>query len=114
MVEGVDDAVEAAWRKVVVAWDDDDAHRRFLALCDASDRLGEAGRRYRAVKESEPARAERAEAQIDAVLGLAMRNLSALKTEPSKKGTQPVMFLLAFAVSAGLIVSALWMVLGRF
>ncbi len=108
------DPIDTAWRLVEDAWDDDEAHKRFLMLCSTASRLGEAGRRYRAIKESDPDRAARAEAQIDAVLALAMRDLAQLKTEPPKSGTKSVMFLIAFAVSASLVGGALWAMLQSF
>lgn len=114
MGEGADDPIEAAWQDVLDAWDDEASHKKFLMLCSATDRLGEAGRRYREIADADDGRRERAQAQIDELLGLAMQNLSKLKTEPPKEGARSVMFLIAFAVSAALIVGALWAMLRSF
>lgn len=114
MREPGDDPIETAWQTLVADWDDEGAHKKFLALCQATDQLGEAGRRYRAVKDANDARAERAQAQIDQVLGLAMQNLADLKTEPPPKRTKSIMFLVAFAVSASIIIGSLWAMLRSF
>lgn len=103
-----DDPIEAAWEKVEAAWDDEEAHRKFLGLCSATDRLAEAGRRYREVRERDPERAAMAAAQIDRLLGLAMQNLEVLKTEPPQRTGKTIMFLIALGVSLSLIVTALW------
>jgi hypothetical protein len=106
-----DDPIEPAWQKVLEEWDDEAAHKKFLTLCSATDRLAEAGRRYREVRESDPERAEMASEQIDRLLGLAMQNLQVLKTEPPKRSGKMVMFLIALGVSLALVVTALWTML---
>ncbi|MBW2460321.1 MAG: hypothetical protein JRH11_01660, partial [Deltaproteobacteria bacterium] len=45
------DPIDVAWNEVEGAWDDRDAHKRFVALCQSLGRLPEAGRRYREVRE---------------------------------------------------------------
>ncbi len=76
------DPVDEAWEKVDQAWDDPEAHRRFIALCRAVGRLAEAGRRYRDVRENDPARAESAKAQIDALIAAAMVEMQAHRSPP--------------------------------
>lgn len=114
MAETSEDPIETAWQTLLDDWEDESAHKKFLLLCQATDQLGEAGKRYRAVKDADDERAPLAEAQIEKVLGLAMANLADLKTEPPKQGAKSIMFLIAFAVSATLIVSALWAMLRSF
>lgn len=97
-----------AWAELEADWGDEAAHKKFLTLCQAMDRLAEAGRRYREVRERDPERAEVAAAQIDRLLGLAMQNLEVLKTEPTKRSGKTVMFLIALGVSMALVVTALW------
>lgn len=106
-----DDAIDAAWRRVEERWDDEKAHSAFLTLSASADRLAEAGRRYREVRERDPERAEVATAQIDRLLGLAMQNLSALKTERNPRSAKNVMLLVAMGVSGAMIASALWALL---
>ena len=70
------DVYAEAWTRVEAAWDDPDAHARFQALCAETGRLAEAGTRYRAVRESDPSRAEVASRQIDKLHALALTQLS--------------------------------------
>lgn len=106
-----DDPIATAWDEVLDAWDDERAHKRFLVLCERLDRLGDAGRRYRAMKDEVPARAEMADRQIERVLGLAMQNLAPLRTPPPRRGPRSPMFLFALSVSGALIASALYSLL---
>jgi hypothetical protein len=102
----VDAAIEDAWARVAREWDDARAHEAFVVLCASTERLGEAGRRYREVRERDPERAPTASAQIDRVLGLAMQSLSALKTDPSPRSAKTKMLLVAVGVSGAMIASA--------
>ena len=79
-----DDPIERAWAEVEAAWSQPEAHKRFLLVCDSLDRLAEAGRRYRVVKDTDPERRAAAEKQVDALLGLAMTRVKTIKTEPRK------------------------------
>ena len=107
----MDDAdLEREWERVLAAWDEPDAHKRFLVLADSTGRLAFAGKRYREVKEKDPARAPIASQQIDRILGLAMAQMKALeKTEPAK-GRSKVEWI-ALGVSAALIAAALFQLL---
>ena len=105
-----DEAIEAAWQEVLEAFDDEAPHKKFLVLCSGLNRLGEAGKRYRSIKEdaSDP-RSEMAAKQVDRLLGLAMQNLDAIKTPPEQKRSfKTLFFFVAFGVSAALVVSAIW------
>lgn len=44
----------AAWAEVEAQWQDDEAHRVFLARCGDLEALAEAGRRYRAALDLRP------------------------------------------------------------
>lgn len=70
-----DDPIDAAWQQVEAAWEDDGAHRRFVALCESLGALAEAGRRYRAVRDTDPTRSPSATKRIDYVLSVAMRSM---------------------------------------
>lgn len=96
-----------AWEHVLRDWNDEVAHRKFLALCSATDRLAEAGRCYRTVRDNDPERAEMASRQIDELLSLAMQNLAVLKTKPRRRTRKTLMFLFALGVSLALVVTAL-------
>ncbi len=103
------DPLEVAWSEVEARWDEPAVHKKFLALADTLDRLGDAGRRYRAVRESSPERAERARAQVEALLGIAMTRMKVEKSEPPKARRR--LDFIAFGISAALIAAALWSML---
>jgi hypothetical protein len=103
------DALDAAWAEVEARWDDAAAHKKFLALADTLDRLADAGKRYRSVREHDPARAERASQQIDALFGLAMTRMAALRAPPPKARRR--LDYIAFGISAALVAAALWSLL---
>jgi hypothetical protein len=98
-----EEPVQAAWDRLLETWDDRGAHRKFVALCASLGRLGDAGKRYRAVRDDdpEPARRDEARAQIDRLFGVAMQSLEALKTPPR---TRPPTWLY---IAAGLLLTAL-------
>lgn len=102
-----DAAIEESWQRVLGAWDDDRAHEAFVVLCASLDRLADAGRRYREVRERDAARADRAKRQIDRILALAMQSLGALKTESSPRSAKTKMFFVALGVSGAMIASAI-------
>ncbi|HEY8428597.1 MAG TPA: hypothetical protein VIL20_09495 [Sandaracinaceae bacterium] len=107
----MDDAIEAAWKRVEAAWDDEAVHQAFVALCASTDRLAEAGKRYRTVRESDPARAEVAAAQIDRILAIAMQSLAALQTRPSPRSAKNKVLFVAMGVSGAIVASAAWALL---
>ena len=97
------------WEIVERDWADPKAHSRFLMLCSTSHRLDEAGKRYRAVRDADPARREEATRQIDALLSLAMQSLATLKTTPTPK--HPAITFVAFGVAIVIVGSAIWSML---
>lgn len=103
------DPFEVAWREVEAHWTEDAHHRRFIALCAAQDALQEAGRRYRQVRDTDPARREEAARRIDAVLAAAFQRIQATRTEPKPRARR--VQWVAFGISAFFIVYALLSVL---
>ena len=79
--------IEAAWRKLEQEWASDEAHRRFIAYCAQHDALERAGRRYREVRDADPARRESAARRLDAVMAAAVEQLSLtrVRTPPRKR-----------------------------
>ena len=79
--------IEAAWRKLERDWASDEAHRRFIAHCAQHDALDQAGRRYRAVRDEDPARRDMAARRLDAVMASALEQLSLtrVRTPPPKR-----------------------------
>lgn len=104
------DPLSVAFARLEGEWDDPAAHKKVLALGDALDRLAEVGKRYRAIRDARPDRAEVATKQIDALLGLAMTRVA--RTEKTDaKPTKSRIEWVAFGVSAALIAAALWSML---
>lgn len=99
--------IEAAWQKVLEDWDDDDAHKRFIVLCESFNILHEAGSRYRAIRESEPERGDQAKKQIDRILVSAMSKLSVERSEPQKRPPRAV-WILAVVLFLALLGFAGW------
>jgi len=98
--------IETAWGAVEADWESAEAHKKFLALADSLDRLAEAGKRYRAVKEKDPARSAAADKHIDQLLGLAMKRVRIDKVEPSKQRSR--VEWIALGLSIVLISAALF------
>jgi len=109
VVPDADDPLDEAWADVEARWDDAAAHKKFLALADTLDRLADAGKRYRSVREGDPGRAALASQQIDALFGLAMTRMATLKAPPPKARRR--LDYIAFGISAALIAAALWSML---
>ena len=92
------DPIEEAWAKVEARWGDEEAHQRFVGICAALGRLPEAGRRYRAVQQSDPARAEAASRQIDRLLALAAQQLQDTRVVPATTGHKRTLTWVAFFI----------------
>ena len=78
------DPIDRAWAEVEANWEDDEAHKRFMALAATLDRLKDAGTRYREVREKDPARADAAGERINELLSRAMVRLMS-NAQPSKR-----------------------------
>ena len=111
-----EDPVEVAWREVLAHWTEEPAHKRFIALAQALDRLADAGRRYREVRDAPdadgpyralPDRREIAKKRIDDILGVAMVAMAATKTPPATK-KHPKLTFLALGICTGMVLFALW------
>ncbi|HET9956039.1 MAG TPA: hypothetical protein VFQ61_16145 [Polyangiaceae bacterium] len=76
-----DPVLEAAWKRVLDHWDEEQAHTGFLDYCRLSGRLVEAAVRYRGMT-GDRARAELAEKKLKAVALLALTQLETTRTEP--------------------------------
>lgn len=108
------DPIEDAWSSLEERWDDAEAHRKFIALCATLDRLPEAGRRYREVRDGDPERRETAEHQIDRLLALAMQSLATARTPPPDTArARRILLFVAFVLTVGMIALTSYLVLGR-
>ncbi len=105
--------IAEAWEALQQEWEDPKAHKRFIALCQSLDGLSEAGRRYRAVRDSDEEEARRAEAerQIDAILAQALATLEVLKSPPPPK-RNTALLLVAAVVFVLLVGTATLAVMG--
>lgn len=107
-----DATVEALWKRVLDAWDDDARHAAFLDYCQRSDRLVDAAVRYRGMT-GDRDRAQTAEKKLKAVALLAMTRLEvarqAERRTPSRAGSYT---LIGFFVVATLGLLA-YLGLGR-
>lgn len=91
-----DERAEELWRAVVVDFADDRTHAALLEHCAKCRRLDEAARRYRvhAATLEGPAR-EHADRQLAAIAALATTELASARTEPARRGANPVLVLVA-------------------
>lgn len=108
------DPIEDAWANLQEHWDDAESHRRFIALCATLGRLPEAGRRYREVRDGDPARRETAERQIDRLLAFAMQSLETARTPPpDTTRARRILLIVSFVLTVTMIGLTSWLVLGR-
>ena len=95
-----DPALEALWKRVLDAWDDDARHAAFLDYCQRSDRLVDAAVRYRGMA-GDRDRAQTAEKKLKAVALLAMTRLEvarhAERRSPSRAGSYTLIGLFVVA-----------------
>jgi hypothetical protein len=105
------DPVEEAWAKVEAAWGDEEAHRRFIGICVALGRLPEAGRRYREVQQSDPARAESATRHIDRLLLLATQQLQNTRVPSATTGYKRTLTWVAFFIMLVLMGAGAWLLI---
>jgi hypothetical protein len=105
------DPIDEAWGKCEEAWGDAEAHRRFVGLCVALDRLPEAGRRYREVRESDPSRAQAAEGHIEKLLVFATQQLEDTRAAPTTSGHKRTLTWAAFFIMMVLMGAGTWLLL---
>jgi hypothetical protein len=103
------DPIEEAWAQVEADWGNADAHRRFVGVCVALDRLPEAGKRYREVRETDPARREDAAKRIDTLIALATQQLQDTRvtppsTEHKRTLTWAAFLIMLVLMGAGLLL----------
>ncbi len=101
------DPIDEAWAKVEADWGNEEAHRRFVGVCVALDQLPEAGKRYRAVRETDPARREDAAKQIDTLIVLATQQLQDTRAGPPATEHKRTLTWAAFFIMLMLMGAAL-------
>jgi hypothetical protein len=103
-----DDEIERAWNDVLAAWDDDQAHRRFLVLAESREKLAEAGRRYRETRDNDPARRAEAERRTEEILGRVLAQFAVRRESPANTGRR--LEWAGLGLSIALIAAALWQI----
>ena len=103
-----DDPLACAWEKVLEAWDEAPPHAAYIELAAQLDRLAEAGRAYRDVRDSDPEREERAAAMIEQIIvrAVATMDFRRPETAPRHKTQRRVVVAVAMIVAALLIGTA--------
>ena len=105
------DPIEEAWARVEADWGDEEAHRRFIGICVALERLPDAGRRYRHVRENDPARREEAAKRIDGLIVLATQQLQDTRAVPSTTQHKRTLTWAAFFIMLVLMGTGAWLLL---
>jgi hypothetical protein len=92
--------LDALWSRALEAWDDDKPHQALLEYALKNEKLPDLAGRYRSLKD-DPARRERAQKRLDALVLAATQMLMTMKTPPPTKNP------LWLNASAGLIIVTL-------
>jgi hypothetical protein len=101
-------AEAAAWAAVVAAWQDDEAHRAYLARPMDLDGLALAGRRYRAVLAERPGDAVAARYRDEVVKRAMVQGLASMpRTAPPRRVPR---WVLVAVVGGGTAVLLTWAV----
>jgi hypothetical protein len=103
------DPIDEAWTQVEAEWGNIEAHRRFVAVCVALDRLPEAGKRYREVRENDPDRRGEASKQIDNLIVLAAQQLQDTRVKPAVTEHKRTLTWVAFFIMLVLMGAGVWL-----
>jgi hypothetical protein len=106
-----DPILEALWKRVVEAWDDEKTHAALIEHAMREQRLPEIAGRYRALSE-DPERGAAAKKKLDAIVLAATQMLMSMKTPKSEKVPLPIT-LSAFGVCAVLLAWLAWALWGK-
>ena len=103
------DPIDEAWARVEAEWGSEQAHRRFVGVCVALDRLPEAGKRYRKVRDTDPSRRDYAVTRIDSLIALATQQLQDTRVEPARTEhkrtlTWAAFFMMLMLMGAGILL----------
>ncbi len=105
------DPIDEAWARVEADWGDAEAHRRFVGVCVSLNRLPEAGKRYRQVREADPSRRDEASKQIDKLIALASQQLEDTRATPATVEHKRALQWVAFAIMLGLMGVGAWLMM---
>jgi hypothetical protein len=102
---------ETLWQRVLDQWDDDKQHAALLEFALRTEQLPEAAGRYRALKD-DPAKGERAQKRLDAIVVAATQLMMSMKTPPQTKVPLPIT-LSAFGIFLFTLCAVVYMYLRR-
>ncbi len=105
------DPIDEAWARVEADWGDEEAHRRFVGVSMALERLPEAGKRYRHVQEVDPSRSEDAARRIDKLIVLATQQLQDTRVVPTTTEHKRTLTWAAFFIMLVLMGAGAWLLL---
>ena len=105
------DPIDEAWTRVESNWGDEGAHRRFVGVCVALGRLPEAGKRYRRIRDVDPARSEEAARHIDRLIALATQQLEDTRVVPATTEHKRTLTWAAFFIMLVLMGAGAWLLL---
>ena len=106
-----DAGFEALWQRVLDHWDDDKAHSALIEFALRTEQLPEAARRYRELTE-DPAKAERAQKRLDAIVVAATQLMMSMKTPP-RTNVPLTITLSAFAIFLFTLCAVVYMYVNR-
>ncbi len=87
--EPIDPLLEALWKRVTEAWEDDKTHAAVLEHALRAQQLPELSGRYRALVD-DPDRGAAAKKRLDAIVVAATQMLMSMKTPPPGKVPLPI------------------------
>jgi hypothetical protein len=105
------DPIDEAWARVEANWGNEEAHRRFVGVCVAFDRLPEAGKRYREVRETDPERRDEAAERIDTLIALTMQQLQDTRIPSTTTAHKRTLTWAAFFIMLVLMGAAAWLLM---
>jgi hypothetical protein len=91
--------LDALWSRALEAWDDDKPHHALLEYALRAQKLPELAGRYRAIKEKDPQKADRAQKKLDGIVIAATQMMMAMKSPPDRFKVPPAMTATFFALS---------------
>jgi hypothetical protein len=103
------DPIDEAWARVEADWGNEEAHRRFVGLCMALDRLPEAGRRYRDVRDGDSVREQEAAQRIESLIAVATQRLEGTRIAPATSDHKRTLTWIAFAIMLLLMGAGAWL-----
>jgi hypothetical protein len=103
------DPIDEAWARVEADWGSEEAHRRFVGVCMALDRLPEAGKRYRQVRDNDPGREQDAARYMDRLVALATQRLQETRVVPATSQHKRTLTWVAFTIMLLLMGAGAWL-----